>query len=175
MAGVGSRRLLVRRSCWRLAVRRVRRWGWSGGEGEREGRYPQSGIERKFLISTDQSRIAARPKIKRVPRSGVLDRLQAFLPQMAHANLELRRQMETTGQSHFDIENVDDCPDKVIEMNISLFEVDGDSGAELMSEDSESDTESLGEVTEANLKFPTTHQQRKGRIEVVSVDETKSD
>ncbi|XP_072922043.1 NOP protein chaperone 1 isoform X2 [Hemitrygon akajei] len=133
------------------------------------------GIERKFLISTDQSRIAARPKIKRVPRSGVLDRLQAFLPQMAHANLELRRQMETTGQSHFDIENVDDCPDKVIEMNISLFEVDGDSGAELMSEDSESDTESLGEVTEANLKFPTTHQQRKGRIEVVSVDETKSD
>ncbi|XP_051889372.1 uncharacterized protein C12orf45 homolog [Pristis pectinata] len=134
------------------------------------------GIERKLLISTECSRAPSRPKIVRVPRSGVLDRLQDFLPQMASANMELRRQMETTDQSHFDIENVDDCPNRVIEMNVSLFEVDSESGTEeLTSEDSQSDTESLGEVTEANLKLPSTHRQRKGQIEVVSVGETESD
>ncbi|XP_078276199.1 NOP protein chaperone 1 [Rhinoraja longicauda] len=89
---------------------------------------------------------------------------------MASANMKLRKQMETADASKFDIENVEHCPDKIIEMNVSLFEMDGESGAEDQLDDSQSDTESYGEVTAENLKLPTIHPQRKGRIEVVSVD-----
>lgn len=46
----------------------------------------------------------------------VLDRVQSFLPQMAHANDELRRKMVTAPAHQFDIENLDSATDKVIEM-----------------------------------------------------------
>lgn len=46
----------------------------------------------------------------------VLDRVQSFLPQMAHANDELRRKMVTAPARQFDIENLDSATDKVIEM-----------------------------------------------------------
>ncbi|XP_032895260.1 uncharacterized protein C12orf45 homolog [Amblyraja radiata] len=131
----------------------------------------QAGIEQKLLISGQHPRSPGPPNIVRLPRSQVLDRLQSFLPQMASANMELRKQMETADPSKFDIENVEHCPDKIIEMNVSLFEMDGESGAEdLTSDDSQSDTESYGEVTAENLKLPAPQPQRKGRIQVVSVD-----
>ena len=46
----------------------------------------------------------------------VLDRVQSFLPQMAHANDELRRKMVTAPAHQFDIENLDSATEKVIEM-----------------------------------------------------------
>lgn len=46
----------------------------------------------------------------------VLDRVQSFLPQMAHANDELRRKMVTAPAHQFDIENLDTATEKVIEM-----------------------------------------------------------
>lgn len=46
----------------------------------------------------------------------VLDRVQSFLPQMAHANDELRRKMATSSADQFDIENLDGATEKVIEM-----------------------------------------------------------
>ena len=46
----------------------------------------------------------------------VLDRVQSFLPQMAHANDELRRKMVTAPAHQFDIENLSSATEKVIEM-----------------------------------------------------------
>lgn len=46
----------------------------------------------------------------------VLDRVQSFLPQMAHANDELRRKMLTEPAHQFDIENLSSATEKVIEM-----------------------------------------------------------
>lgn len=52
----------------------------------------------------------------------VLDQVQSFLPQMAHANDELRRKMATASADQFDIENLDGATEKVIEMvNTILF------------------------------------------------------
>uniref|UniRef100_UPI00398E97C8 NOP protein chaperone 1 isoform X1 n=1 Tax=Pristiophorus japonicus TaxID=55135 RepID=UPI00398E97C8 len=74
------------------------------------------GLERKLLINAACPRNSVPPRIVRLPRSGVLDKLQIFLPQMAKANEELRKHMETAGASQFDIENTEDCPGQVIEM-----------------------------------------------------------
>ncbi|XP_078410765.1 NOP protein chaperone 1 [Cetorhinus maximus] len=108
----------------------------------------------------------------------LLDKLQHFLPQIAKANEELKRQMETSEPGRFDIENIEDCPDKVIEMNVSLFELNGsdESGEEELTsegENSQFEGESFGEVTEANLKLHRAPRQRKSQIEVLSSDDTK--
>lgn len=51
----------------------------------------------------------------------VLDRVQSFLPQMAHANDELKRKMVTAPAHQFDIENLDSATEKVIEMVNNTF------------------------------------------------------
>lgn len=51
----------------------------------------------------------------------VLDRVQSFLPQMAEANDELRRGMESIPVREFDIEHVDDSVENIIEMVSGLF------------------------------------------------------
>jgi len=51
----------------------------------------------------------------------VLDRVQSFLPQMAHANDELRRKMVTAPAHQFDIENLSSATEKVIEMVNTMF------------------------------------------------------
>lgn len=51
----------------------------------------------------------------------VLDRVQSFLPQMAHANDELRRKMVTAPAHQFDIENLDGTTEKVIEMVNTIY------------------------------------------------------
>lgn len=51
----------------------------------------------------------------------VLDRVQSFLPQMAHANEELRRKMVTAPAHQFDIENLSSATEKVIEMVNTMF------------------------------------------------------
>ncbi|XP_078091281.1 NOP protein chaperone 1 [Mustelus asterias] len=136
------------------------------------------GINRQLLISAGNSRKSVPPQIGKVPRSSVLDKLQNFLPQIAKANEELRRQMETSEPDRFDIENVADCRGKVIEMNVSLFELNGsdESGEEeLTSEDenSQSESELFGEVTEANLKLHRSQRHRKNQIEVLSSEGTE--
>ncbi|XP_067914844.1 uncharacterized protein C12orf45 homolog [Heterodontus francisci] len=151
-----------------------------GGESARSAELLSAGngrgIEQKLLINAKHPRNSAPPRIERVPRSGVLDRLQSFLPQIAKANEELRRQMETSEPGRFDIENIEDCPDKVIEMNVSLFEMSDSDESEdeaLKDEISPSDCESFGEVTEANLKLHRTRGQRKNKIEVLTSDGTE--
>lgn len=51
----------------------------------------------------------------------VLDRVQSFLPQMAHANDELQRKMVAAPAHQFDIENLDSATEKVIEMVNNTF------------------------------------------------------
>lgn len=51
----------------------------------------------------------------------VLDKVQSFLPQMAHANDELRRKMVTAPAHQFDIENLDGATEKVIEMVNTIY------------------------------------------------------
>lgn len=46
----------------------------------------------------------------------VLDRVQSFLPHMANANDELRREMESGPLEDFDIEHVDASTENIIEM-----------------------------------------------------------
>ncbi|XP_041058754.1 uncharacterized protein C12orf45 homolog isoform X1 [Carcharodon carcharias] len=136
------------------------------------------GVNEKFLINGPSSRSSVRPQIVKLPRSSMLDKLQHFLPQIAKANEELKRQMETSELGRFDIENIEDCPDKVIEMNVSLFELNGsdESGEEELTsegENSQFESESFGEVTEANLKLHRVPRQRKSQIEVLSGDDTE--
>uniref|UniRef100_A0A8C4JM27 Uncharacterized protein n=1 Tax=Dromaius novaehollandiae TaxID=8790 RepID=A0A8C4JM27_DRONO len=77
----------------------------------------RGGLEETLLISSKFSnKKATNLQTVRMPRSNVLDRVQSFLPQMAHANDELRRKMVTTPGHQFDIENLDSATEKVIEM-----------------------------------------------------------
>lgn len=51
-----------------------------------------------------------------------MDKVQNFLPQMASANNQLRREMDSKPGQEFDIENIDPSMEKIIEMvNIFLF------------------------------------------------------
>lgn len=51
-----------------------------------------------------------------------MDRVQNFLPQMASANNQLRREMDSKPGQEFDIEHVDPSMENIIEMvNIFLF------------------------------------------------------
>lgn len=75
------------------------------------------GLEETLLISSKpSSKKATTLQTVRMPRSNVLDRVQSFLPQMAHANDELRRKMLTEPAHQFDIENLSSATEKVIEM-----------------------------------------------------------
>lgn len=80
------------------------------------------GLEETLLISPKpSSKKATTLQTVRMPRSNVLDRVQSFLPQMAHANDELRRKMVTAPAHQFDIENLSSATEKVIEMVNTMF------------------------------------------------------
>ncbi|XP_060699274.1 uncharacterized protein C12orf45 homolog [Hemiscyllium ocellatum] len=136
------------------------------------------GFGQSLVVDPARSRRSTPPQIVRVERSSLVDRVQSFLPKMANANQELLKQMEISKPGQFDIENIDDCSDNIIEMNVSLFEMNGcdESGEEtLTSEDEDSQCENdsqCGEVTEANLKLHRSQKQKKCRIEVLPSDGT---
>uniref|UniRef100_A0A8B9PZT1 Uncharacterized protein n=1 Tax=Apteryx owenii TaxID=8824 RepID=A0A8B9PZT1_APTOW len=99
-----------------------------------------------------------------------LDRVQSFLPQMAHANDELSRKMVTAPAHQFDIENLDSATEKVIEMNVALVELSGsdtDEEVSVSEDDSESEDDcTTDEVTIDNIKFPK-QKGEKGKIEIL--------
>ncbi|XP_010145517.1 PREDICTED: uncharacterized protein C12orf45 homolog [Eurypyga helias] len=105
-----------------------------------------------------------------MPRSNVLDRVQSFLPQMAHANDELRRKMVTAPAQQFDIENLDSATEKVIEMNLAVVELSGsDTDEEILTSEDDSESEDgciTDEVTIDNIKLPK-QKGKKGKIEVL--------
>uniref|UniRef100_A0A8C0FT78 Uncharacterized protein n=1 Tax=Bubo bubo TaxID=30461 RepID=A0A8C0FT78_BUBBB len=95
---------------------------------------------------------------------------QSFLPQMAHANDELRRKMVTAPAHQFDIENLDSTTEKVIEMVNAYFELsDSDTDEEILTSEDGSESEDdhiTGEVTIDNIKFPK-QKGEKGKIEIL--------
>ncbi|XP_075013291.1 NOP protein chaperone 1 isoform X1 [Calonectris borealis] len=103
-------------------------------------------------------------------RERVLDRVQSFLPQMAHANDELRRKMVTAPAHQFDIENLDSATEKVIEMNVAVVELsDSDTDEEILTSEDDSESEDdciTDEVTIDNIKFPK-QKGEKGKIEIL--------
>ncbi|XP_016299496.1 uncharacterized protein C12orf45 homolog [Sinocyclocheilus anshuiensis] len=127
------------------------------------------GIHEKLLLNSKSASL----QTARVPRSSVLDRLQSFLPQIAHANESLRQQMDEAPAGFFDIESVEDA-EKVIEMAVALVELeDSDSSEEdeLLSSSSSSSLSSCSEeevqtVTPKTLKLPG-DRKRKANIQVL--------
>uniref|UniRef100_A0A663LRI2 Uncharacterized protein n=2 Tax=Athene cunicularia TaxID=194338 RepID=A0A663LRI2_ATHCN len=129
------------------------------------------GLEETLLISSKcNSKAATTLQTVRMPRSNVLDRVQSFLPQMAHANDELRRKMVTAPAHQFDIENLDSTTEKVIEMNVAIVELsDSDTDEEILTSEDDSESEDdhiTGEVTIDNIKFPK-QKGEKGKIEIL--------
>ncbi|XP_071584821.1 NOP protein chaperone 1 [Heliangelus exortis] len=131
----------------------------------------RGGLEETLLIrSKRNSKKATSLQTVRMPRSSVLDRVQAFLPQMAHANDELRRKMVTAPADQFDIENLDSATEKVIEMNVAVVELsDSDTDEEILTSEDDSESEddcTTDEVTIDNIKFPK-QKGEKGKIEIL--------
>ncbi|XP_069486002.1 NOP protein chaperone 1 isoform X2 [Ambystoma mexicanum] len=126
----------------------------------------------KLLINSKLcKKKATAPEIVALPRSSLLNRVQDFLPQMAQANEKLKTEMATAPMNHFDIENIDDAPADIIEMNVALVELsDSDaSDVESSSDDVESQSDDdlvAGEVTLDNIRLPKPNVKR-GKIEVL--------
>ncbi|KAL2102737.1 hypothetical protein ACEWY4_001905 [Coilia grayii] len=130
-------------------------------------------IHEKLLLKPKKPSRPASLQTTRVPRSSVLDRLQSFLPQIAQANESLKQQMEAAPVEQFDIENTDGA-EKVIEMDVALFEVnDSDSNSELSEDDSSEDSsDSETEEEEDTLKLPgDCKRKRRANIEVLEKDD----
>ncbi|XP_048355793.1 NOP protein chaperone 1 [Sphaerodactylus townsendi] len=126
------------------------------------------GIHETLLLNSKQkNKKAMMSHTVWVPRSSILDRVQSFLPHMANANDELRKEMENVPVEDFDIEHVDASIEKVIEMNVALVELSGSSTEEedSASEDDSDDSSACEEVTVENIKLPKP--KREGRIEVL--------
>uniref|UniRef100_A0A8C3K2K7 Uncharacterized protein n=1 Tax=Calidris pygmaea TaxID=425635 RepID=A0A8C3K2K7_9CHAR len=131
----------------------------------------RGGLEETLLISSKcSSKKATTLQTVRMPRSDVLDRVQSFLPQMAQANDELRRKMVMAPAHQFDIENLDDATEKVIEMNVAVVELsDSDTDEEILTSEDDSESEddcTTDEVTMDNIKFPK-QKEEKGKIEIL--------
>lgn len=167
----------ARRRCVPLHFRPARRMAGvgqaAGPAASREllaaGR--RGGLEETLLISPKpSSKKATTLQTVRMPRSNVLDRVQSFLPQMAHANDELRRKMVTAPAHQFDIENLSSATEKVIEMNVAVVELsDSDTDEENLTSEDDSESEDdciTGEVTIDNIKFPKPKGE-KGKIEIL--------
>ncbi|XP_053110064.1 NOP protein chaperone 1 [Hemicordylus capensis] len=128
------------------------------------------GFHETLLLNSKHAKKAAmRLQTVKVPRSNLLDRVQNFLPQMANANNELRREMESAPVQEFDIEHVDASTENVIEMNVALVELNGSDTEEedaVSEDDSEcEDSSACEEVTEDNIRLPKP--KGEGRIEIV--------
>merc|ERR1712189_176620 len=82
-----------------------------------------------------------KPNITHLQRSGLLDQVKNFLPQMAAAKRQLNQAVASEGIEKFDVENVDH-DENVIEMDIAVME-DQRNGQEVAgswTSDSEDDS-----------------------------------
>ncbi|KAM4038117.1 NOP protein chaperone 1 [Anomaloglossus baeobatrachus] len=123
------------------------------------------GLYNKLLINSKQNKnTSSCPPIARMPRSSILDRVQNFLPQMAQANEDLNREMQTCSDGKYDIENTEH-DQNIIEMNVALVELSSSDSSEGESDSSEesSASDSDVEVTERNIRLR--QKGKKGKIE----------
>ncbi|XP_073507658.1 NOP protein chaperone 1 [Phyllobates terribilis] len=123
------------------------------------------GLYDKLVINSKQKKkTGSCPPTVRMPRSSILDRVQNFLPQMAQANEDLNRDIQTCSDGKFDIENIEQ-EENIIEMNLALVELNSSDSSEGESDSSEesSASDSDGEVTEQNIRLRQKGKQ--GKIE----------
>ncbi|XP_075065414.1 NOP protein chaperone 1 [Mixophyes fleayi] len=126
------------------------------------------GLYSKLLLNSKQNnKSGSCSPIVKMPRSSILDRVHNFLPQMAQANENLSRDIESSPAGTFDIENIEE-EEKIIEMNVALVELNSSDSSEeeKSSSDESSDSDPDGEVTEHNLKLR--QKVKKGKIEVLA-------
>ncbi|XP_077121784.1 NOP protein chaperone 1 [Ranitomeya variabilis] len=113
------------------------------------------GLYNKLLINSKRNqKTGSCPPTVRMPRSSILDRVQNFLPQMAQANEDLNKELQTCSDGKFDIENIEQ-EENIIEMNVALVELNSSDSSEGESDSSEesSASDSDGEVTEHNIRL----------------------
>ncbi|XP_021574895.1 uncharacterized protein C12orf45 homolog [Carlito syrichta] len=140
--------------------------------------------DRLLINSHPNSRKTSTLQTVRIERSPLLDQVQTFLPQMAQANEKLRKDMASAPPGRFNIENIDGTLDKVIQMDVALFEMNQsdskeDSSEESSQDSSENSSESEDEddsipceVTINNIKLPNS-EGGKGKIEVLDSPASK--
>uniref|UniRef100_A0A0D9S2G0 NOP protein chaperone 1 n=1 Tax=Chlorocebus sabaeus TaxID=60711 RepID=A0A0D9S2G0_CHLSB len=147
----------------------------------------RGGIWDRLLINSQtKSRKTSSLQTVRIERSPLLDQVQTFLPQMmARANEKLRKEMAAAPPGPFNIENIDGPHDKVIQMDVALFEMnrsdskEADSSEDSSQDSSENSSESededdsvTSEVTIDNIKLPNS-EGGKGKIEVLDSPASK--
>ena len=70
----------------------------------------------------------SKPDIARVDVSSLMSRVQAFLPAMAQANVELERRMKENPTEDFNIETISTGQESHIELDLYPGAMDGDGG-----------------------------------------------
>uniref|UniRef100_A0A8C4RE95 NOP protein chaperone 1 n=1 Tax=Erpetoichthys calabaricus TaxID=27687 RepID=A0A8C4RE95_ERPCA len=128
---------------------------------------PDRGIQDKLLITPKHSsKDGASLKTEKITRSNVLDRLQNFLPQMAQANEKLKTEMKKAPAGQFNIENIDDSSERIIEMDVALVELSDSECDDTEDSSSEDESSELDSEEEGNLRIPG-NQKKKAKIEVM--------
>ena len=125
-------------------------------------------IEQLLSLRKTEKRLGNRnldgpPNICKVQPSSVLASVKQFLPMMQEAN----RKLDNVPADDVNIECVSDTDDRVIEMNLALFEhSDEEDDTYTCSSDEESDDVTYSEVTEDNIKI-TNQKSKKPYIEEI--------
>ncbi|XP_071810091.1 NOP protein chaperone 1-like [Asterias amurensis] len=121
--------------------------------------------------------LITKKKPYRMPPSSVLSQVKSFLPMMQEANSKLEERLRTTPAEDLDIENIQDCEQEIIEMNLSVFAQDDSSSEDdgsLLDDTSDEDEDNVafGEVTAANIRLPSqTGTPKRTMIQDLSVDD----
>merc|ERR1712098_6879 len=95
-----------------------------------------------------------KPNISRLQRSGLLDQVKNFLPQMAAAERQLNQAVASEGSEKFDVENVDH-DDNVIEMDITVMKDENPSQEVAGSWTSDSEDDSSPSPSENSFTSDT--------------------
>ena len=85
-----------------------------------------------------RSLLVDKPEIFRVPGPGVLQQVKSFLPQMAEAGKQLNEAVARDGADKFNVENVGEDEENVIEMDLAVLDEDKDQ--EDWTSDSDADS-----------------------------------
>ncbi|XP_038068873.1 uncharacterized protein LOC119738190 [Patiria miniata] len=131
----------------------------------------------------DDPLLIRKKKPYRMPPSSVLGQVKSFLPKMQEANSQLEERLKTAAPEDLDIENITDCENEVIEMNLAVFaEDDNSSSDDDDNDDYDSDIQdgssdealpSCGEVTAANIKLPNNTSCRPKRTIIEDLSRVK--
>ncbi|KAK2118897.1 hypothetical protein P7K49_000283, partial [Saguinus oedipus] len=158
----------------------VRAWEACGKHG---GPWKSPGYPELFI---SQSGLLGGPSVQGAADCGKRQSAgRSSIPNMAQANEKLRKEMAAAPPGRFNIENIDGTHGKVIQMDVTLFEIhqldskEADSSEETSQDSSENSSESEdeddsipSEVIIDNIKLPYS-EGGKGKIEVLDSPASK--